>query len=178
MKNRISHYIQALFYFFIFTLVAIPVWADDASGKWVPPGNWFIYFVIFIVLFGSLVSILIIRSSLSNTTWSLSNALSEGIELTEMDEDGKPIMDASNKPLMVTKLYASSSRMVALMGMIVILLMFLAFGSFSLFAFAKTGEMPKSINEVVKFLIAGLTLFAPYAVNKFSKLFEGLGPKR
>ncbi len=178
MKNRISYYIQALFYFFIFTLVAIPVWADDASGKWVPPGDWFIYFVILIVLIGSLVSILIIRSSLSDTTWSLSNALSEGIDLTEMDKDGKPIMDASNKPIVVTKLNASSSRMVALMGMIAILLMFLAFGSFSLFAFAKTGEMPSSIDQVVKFLIAGLTLFAPYAVNKFSKLFEGLAPKK
>ena len=134
--------------------------------------------MILIVLIGSLVSILIIRSSLNDTTWSLSNALSEGIDLTEMDKDGKPIMDASNKPIVVTKLNASSSRMVALMGMIAILLMFLAFGSFSLFAFAKTGEMPSSIDQVVKFLIAGLTLFAPYAVNKFSKLFEGLAPKK
>jgi hypothetical protein len=55
--------------------------------------------------------------------------------------------------------------------------MFLAFGSFALFAFAKSGEMPSSIDQVVKFLLAGLTLFAPYAVNKFSKLFEGLAPK-
>jgi len=178
MKNRISRYIQALFLMFIFMLVAIPVLADDAATEWVSPSDWFIYLVIIIVLFGSLLSILIIRSSLSNNTWSLSNALSEGIELTEMGEDGKPIMDESNKPLMVTKLYPSSSRMVALMGMIVILLMFLAFGSFALFAFAKTGEMPKSINEVVKFLVAGLTLFAPYAVNKFSKLFENLAPNR
>ena len=178
MKYRISHYIQALILIFIFTLVAIPVLANDAPTKWVSPGNWFIYLVIIIVLLGALVSMLIIRSSLGNTTWSLSNALSEGIELTEMGEDGKPIMDKSNKPLMVTKLYPSSSRLVALMGMIVILLMFLAFGLFALFAFAKTGEMPKSINEVVKFLLAGLTLFVPYAVNKFSKLFEGLAPKR
>jgi hypothetical protein len=68
--------------------------------------------------------------------------------------------------------------MVALMGMIVILLMFIAFGSFSLFYFAKTGTMPSSIDEVVEFLVAGLTLFAPYAVNKFSSLFEGLAPKK
>ncbi len=86
-------------------------------------------------------------------------------------------MDKSDKPVKITELQPSSSRMVALMGMIVILLMFLAFGSFSLFIFAKTGEMPTSINDVVKFLVAGLTLFAPYAVNKFSKLFEGLAPK-
>ena len=177
MKNKTSHYTQALFLFFIFTFVAIPVWAGDAPSKWESPANWFIYLVILMVLIGSFISILIIRTSLSNTTWSLSNALSEGIQLTEIGEDGKPIMDESNKPLMVTKLYASSSRMVAFMGMIVILLMFLAFGSFALFAFAKTGEMPSSIDQIVKFLLAGLSLFAPYAVNKFSKLFDGFAPK-
>ena len=154
MKNRIRRYIQALFYSFIFALAAMPAWAQPSSGQWVAPSNWFIYFVILIVLIGSLVSILVIRSSLSETTWSLSNALSEGIELTEMGDDGKPLLDDAKKPVVVTKLYASSSRLVALMGMIVILLMFIAFGSFSLFAFAKTGEMPSSINQVVKFLAA------------------------
>ena len=177
MKNKIRHYTQILLLFFIFMFVAIPVWADDSPCDWVPPANWFIYLVLFIVLIGSLISILIIRNSLSNTEWSLANALSEGIQLTEIGEDGKPVMVDKDKPLMVTKLTASSSRMVALMGMIVILLMFLAFGSFALFAFAKTGKMPSSIDQVVKFLLAGLTLFAPYAVNKFSKLFEGLAPK-
>ena len=177
MKNRTRHYIQALFLIFIFSVIAVPVWAYETPAKLLPPSNWLIYIVIFIVLIGSLLSILIIRSSLSNNGWLLSNALSEGVELTEMDKDGNPVMDAAKKPLMVTKLQPSSSRLVALMGMIVILMMFLAFGSFAIFAFAKTGEMPSSIDQVVKFLLSGLTLFAPYAVNKFSKLFEGLAPR-
>lgn len=64
------------------------------------------------------------------------------------------------------------------MGMIVILLMFLGFGAFALYSFAKTGNMPDSIDKVVNFLVAGLTLFAPYVVNKFSKVFESLSPKK
>ncbi len=175
MKKRINYYCQIIFILLMFT--AIPAWATDGSAKWVSPANWFIYLVILIVLIGSLISILIIRTSLVNEKWSIANALSEGTQLTEIGEDGKVITDDSNNPRMITKLYPSSSRLVALMGMIVILFMFLAFGSFSLFSFAKTGEMPNSINQVTKFLLAGLTLFAPYAVNKLSKLFEGLAPK-
>ena len=43
---------------------------------------------------------------------------------------------------------------------------------------AVQGSLPESIDKVVDFLIAGLTLFAPYVVNKFSTVFEGLAPKR
>lgn len=38
--------------------------------------------------------------------------------------------------------------------------------------------MPDDIDRIVDFLVAGMTLFAPYVVNKFSSLFEGLAPKR
>jgi uncharacterized membrane protein (DUF4010 family) len=104
MKNRISHYIQTLSLIFLFSLAAIPVWAEGDSDPWVAPESWFIYLVIVIVLAGSLLIILIIRSSPSGTNWSLSDALSEGVEVTAMEKDGKPIMDESNKPLMITKL--------------------------------------------------------------------------
>ncbi len=78
---------------------------------------------------------------------------------------------------MKTEMRASVSRLVALMGMMVILLMFLGFGSFALYEFAVTGSVPDSIDKAIKFLVAGLTLFAPYVVNKFSNLFESLAPK-
>jgi hypothetical protein len=90
----------------------------------------------------------------------------------------KPRLDTSGKPLMITELRASVSRVVALMGMITILLMFLGFGTFALLSFANTGNMPNSIDKVVSFLVAGLTLFAPYVVNKFSAIFESLSPKK
>ena len=59
----------------------------------------------------------------------------------------------------------------------VILLMFLGFGIFSIYSFAKTGVMPNTEN-IVNFLVAGLTLFAPYLVNQFASLFEKLAPKK
>lgn len=64
------------------------------------------------------------------------------------------------------------------MGTLVILLMFLGFGSIALYSFANTGTLPDSMDKVVNFLLAGMTLFAPYAVNKFSKIFESLSPKK
>ena len=60
------------------------------------------------------------------------------------------------------------------MGMIAILFLFIGFGVFALFSFGSLGSLPGSMNEVVKFLVAGLTLFAPYFVNKFASLFQGI----
>ncbi len=88
------------------------------------------------------------------------------------------MMDGSQNPVVIKEMRASMSRVVAMMGMLVIMLMFLGFGTFALYVFAKTGSLPESIDQVVNFLIAGLTLFAPYVVNKFSAVFEGLSPKR
>jgi hypothetical protein len=74
----------------------------------------------------------------------------------------------------VTILVASTSRFIAFVGMIFILMMFLAFGTFALYGVAKTGKMPDSTDTIVKFLVAGMTLFAPYVVNKFSAMFQSL----
>lgn len=142
------------------------------------PSNCFVYGVIFLGLLSSIVSMLLIRSALANSQWSLADALSEKVELTEIKEDGTPLLDNNNQPILIKKMQPSSSRMVALMGTIAILFLFLSFGAFALFHFATTGQMPGGIDKVVTFLIAGLTLFAPYLVNKFSKSFEMLSPKR
>ncbi len=65
------------------------------------------------------------------------------------------------------------------MGMIAILVLFIGFGVFALYQFAMTGDLGDSIDKVVKFLAGGITLFAPYAVNKFSKVFENIAqPKK
>jgi hypothetical protein len=37
--------------------------------------------------------------------------------------------------------------------------------TFALYGVAKTGKMPESTDTIVKFLVAGMTLFAPYVVN-------------
>ena len=146
----------------------------------VPPDPWFIYTVLFVVLIGSFVSVALVRAGLSATSWSLADALSEEAQVTATETQGsdkKEKFDPAGKPVMVTELRASSSRLIALMGTIVILWVFLGFGIFTLYAYAKTGSVPESIDKVDDFLLAGLTLFAPYAVNKVGKMFESLTPK-
>ena len=150
-------------------------------SPWTAPDPWFIYTVTIIVLLGSLLALRVIGTALSNSTWSLSDALSEEVEITAFETiDGvrKPMMDGSQNPVLIKEMRASMSRVVAMIGTLVIMLMFLGFGTIALYVFAKTGSLPESIDKVVDFLIAGLTLFAPYVVNKFSTVFEGLAPKR
>lgn len=158
---------------------AAPLAAEAVA--WAAPNSWFLYTIPISVLVIGLLAVLFIRSALSTLNWSLADALSEEAELTAWDTQNgtkKPMLDASGKPLTVIEMRASTSRVIALMGMTVILIMYLGFGTFALFSFGKTGTMPQSIDNVVTFLISGATLFAPYLVNKFSKLFESLSPKK
>lgn len=147
----------------------------------VPVESWLIYVVIVVILLGGIVSLIYIMSALSNSKWSLADALSEEASVASLESDGnggfKPRLGADGKPIMVTELRASSSRMIAFVGMILILLMFLGFGIFTMYSFAKNEVMP-STDNIVNFLVAGMTLFAPYLVNQFSAIFEKIAPKK
>lgn len=162
-------------------LQSTPAWAQASTTAGTPP-NWFVYTVIFVIFLAALLAISFVRGAVANTNWSLADALSEEADITAMKEgsEGKqePLLDSSKKPVLISELRASSSRLIALMGMLVILFMFLGFGTFALYRFALTGSMPADIDKVVNFLVAGLVLFAPYVVNKFSSLFGGFLPKR
>lgn len=157
---------------------------DDNSKQepaWIAPKPWFVYTVVGIVLIGSIYALLMIRTSLANSKWSLSDALSEEASVTAIKtENGAqtPMLDANQQPVTITEMRASTSRLVALLGMIVIVMMFLGFGTFALFEFAVSGNMPQSIDNVVNYLLAGLTLFAPYVANKFASMFSSLTPRR
>ncbi|MDD9654560.1 hypothetical protein [Klebsiella pasteurii] len=153
---------------------------SDSSNKYL------VYLVFFIVIFGTLLSILVIRKSLP-AAWSLADALSEDVELSATEEvkatsngadtvTKKPLYDDAGKPLLVKEMKASSSRLIALIGMLVILFMYIGFGSLLLLDFGRNGKIsnPDALGEIIKFLIAGMTLFAPYLVNKASSLFQGL----
>lgn len=155
--------------------------AAKPEPAWIAPRPWFVYTVVGIVLIGSLYALLMIRASLANSKWSISDALSEETAVTAIKtENGveTPMLDANQQPVTITEMRASTSRLVALLGMIVIVMMFLGFGTFALFEFAVTGNMPQSIDNVVNYLLAGLTLFAPYVANKFASMFASLAPRR
>ena len=186
MKYQDGHNIRFKWAALLVILFSTLAWAgpnsDPNDGSYPgAPADLFIYIVVILVLIGSFIAIALIRAALSVSAskWSLAEALSEEVEVTAMDTDKPdlPQLDDKKKPLMVKRMCASSSRLIALMGMMVILLMFLGFGAFALYAFGKTGKVPEDIGNVVKFLLAGLTLFAPYVVNKFGSVFESLSPK-
>jgi hypothetical protein len=162
---------------------SLPAWSETpAMDQRGVPADWFVYGVVIVLFLAALVALLMVRAAVYGTKWSLSDALSEETNVTAMTTGAAggqvPMLDKDGKPITVVEMRASVSRLIALMGMLVILLMFLGFGSFALFRFATTGKMPDDIDRIVDFLVAGMTLFAPYVVNKFSSLFEGLAPKR
>lgn len=166
----------------LYGLALMPAAWAQAVADYKAPDAWFVYTIIFIILLAIFLVLLMIRNALATTTWSLSDALSEDTEMTAMakDETGlsKPIMNEAGQPTMITEMRASSSRMIALMGMLVIMLLFIGFGVFAMYSFAVNGSVPDSIDNVVKLLFAGLTLFAPYMVNKFAGVFESISPKK
>lgn len=117
----------------------------------------------------------------------MADALSEDVDLPVINEvtvtaggtttvTKSPLYDAAGKPVLAPVMKASSSRLIALMGTIVILFMFIGFGVLILLDFGKNGKISNSgsVSEIIKFLVAGMTLFAPYVVNKFASLFQGL----
>jgi hypothetical protein len=153
--------------------------AAEASNNAIPLP--LVYSVIVVVLVSTLLGIAAVRAALSDSAWSLSDALSEEVEVTlEQDVDGikMPKFDDNLKPVMVTELRASSSRLIALLGLIAIMMMFIGFGVFILYWFALGYDVSNRLDGILKFLLAGMTMFAPYAVNKFSSLFDWMTPKK
>ncbi len=138
------------------------------------PSPWLVYAVETLILIGLVVALGAIRRALAvpGSTWSLPDALSEEVTLPLLDIGGSPVLQGTSV-VTTPRLVASTSRLIALMGMLAILALFIGFGVFVLRDFATTGCMPSSTSEIVQFLLAGLTLFAPYAVNKVAASISG-----
>ena len=137
------------------------------------------------VFLGSLAVMVGIFRALRHQGWSLANALSEPTRLLIPDQAGwsnsqgdRKAVDADGgAPVKgVEVMEASSSRLIALLGSIAILLLYLGFGVFALFDFGLTCTLPATLGTITNFLYAGLALFAPYVANKVSSLFRP-GPK-
>ena len=151
--------------------------ADAAATKLTPPAPWAVYGLIGGLGLVTLGFLAFLSVALRGNAWSLSDALSEEVDLPWEEPAGTTVMNNGQvvlKPVMK----ASTSRLIALMGMFHIMLLFIGFGAFALFYFGTGQGLPPGIDEVIKFLIAGLTLFAPYLVNKFASVFESLAPKK
>lgn len=135
----------------------------------------FPYAVIGLVVAGIAVGLMTVRSAVLNSTWSLSDALSEETSTTVLNPDGSPMRDAQGKPVEAKLMRVSSSRLIALVGLIAILLMYVGFGCVVLRSFASDGTVPEGTGQTATFLLTGLSLFAPYLVNKVSSMFNPMG---
>ena len=152
----------------LYLLQAASAYAADAPG-WQPSPDWLIYLVLASLLVGLLAVFAATARALRDTRWSFADALSEEADLTANDSAGMPYT-VNGAVVKESVLRASSSRLIAFLGTIAILALFLGFGTFILWNFARTGNM-QGAGEVRDFLLGGLGLFAPYVVNKFSSVF-------
>ncbi len=145
--------------------------APSASALWVAPDPGFTYAVIIVVFLAILIIFAAVGRVLGsqNSKWSLADALSEETDLTVDDDNHKPYT-VNGVVVKKTEMRASSSRLIAFIGTIAILMLFLGFGAFILWNFANTGAITGA-SDIRNYLFAGLTLFAPYVVNKFSSVF-------
>jgi hypothetical protein len=95
--------------------------------------------------------------------WSLTAALSEEIEITTLDANGVP--QKTTQPV------ASASRLMAFLGLIGILGMFLGTGFYTLWALFKGGRLPE-LEKIGRFLAVGAVIFAPYVANQLKGIFS------
>jgi hypothetical protein len=132
-----------------------------------------VYLLIALVLIGLCLALASVRRALGrpDSRWSLANALSEEADLT-VDPNGGPY-GVNGAVVKETVLVASTSRLIALVGMLAIVALFIGFGTIELWAFAKTGTL-LATTDILKFLVGGTTLFAPYVVNKFASAFASI----
>jgi hypothetical protein len=159
------------------SVMTFAAWADDAAnvatkteGKAeVPlPGDpTFVALVVGGVLILLVLALVWIRNAIQSSTWSLADALSEEANITPMN-GAVPVMNGT-QPMVISELRASSSRVIALLGAVAIVFLFVGFGTFVLYRYGMSGQMP-DVGEILKFLSGGLALFAPYAVNKLSSV--------
>ena len=150
-----------------------------------------VYAITLTVALGTLVGLLLVRRRLTKEGWSLANALSEPTRLTipvqwrwtesagdrvaitpSSSAASQAIRAADGTPIAMTLLEASSSRLIATLGGIGILMLYMGFGIFALYSFGLTCQLPGSMSAVTTFLMSGLSLFAPYVANKVSTAIQ------
>jgi hypothetical protein len=142
-----------------------------------PPPTWFVLGVIVGLALVGMVFLFALNAALGPAKWSLADALSEEVSLpVQQPNNAGPVMNAG-QVVLAPQLVASSSRLIALMGMFGILMLYLGFGGFVLYFFGTGQPIPPETTTVRNFLFAGMSLFAPYLVNRFANVFESFAPK-
>ncbi|MGL4723091.1 MAG: hypothetical protein ACRCWW_01075 [Scandinavium sp.] len=122
--------------------------------------------LIFIYIIMTLAYIVVFRqvfSLLKEQGWSLTDALSE--------PPLPPEPAAPAAPVILPKPFASSSRLIAFVGMVIIAIIFVGTGYYVIYAlFNDPSHIGSNLESAGKYLMFGGTLFAPYIFNKISSI--------
>lgn len=110
-----------------------------------------------------LLSLLLIVKALRRQKWSLAEALSEEATLPE----GTPTPAAGQKPPLV----ASTSRLIALVGTVILGTFFTGIGFYVVWELFHAKSIDAA-NSAWTFFLSGAVLFAPYGTNKIAKIFQ------
>jgi hypothetical protein len=131
-----------------------------------PPVLDLVYAVGAAVFALSVLGLLVVRGLLVKSPgWSLGDALSEEADLT--NDQGTPIK----------VMRASASRLIAFSGLLVMLFLYFGFGMFLLYYFGTGQKVPQDVLDgIQKFMMAGLALFAPYALNQVRAAMNKAAP--
>jgi hypothetical protein len=121
--------------------------------------------VIIVTIFIAVLMLSVLRGLIGSQQWTLVDALSE-----EADPQPSPLQPGQ-KPVMV----ASASRLIAFLGLVVILSLFLGVGYYLLWCLF-TGRSTSHLSDITSYFYSGIVLFAPYIINKFSDAFSIFKP--
>jgi hypothetical protein len=115
-----------------------------------------------------------VRLKAAGSAWSIADALSEDVEIATNEKDGSglPLKNNEGNIAKATVMKASSSRLIALLGLVSIMMLYIGVGLTLLYGFALNNTIPANIGQITNFFLYGMVMFAPYLVNKFASIFE------
>eukprot|EP01035_Chromulina_nebulosa_P068434 gene68434-93776_t len=131
-----------------------------------------VLFVAVMILLGLMIAFRRLRAA--GAAWSIADALSEDVELATdvKDANNLPLRNANGDIARSVVMKASSSRLIALLGLIAIMMLYIGIGLTLIYDFAASTAVPSGIKDITTFLLYGVVMFAPYLVNKFASIFE------
>ncbi|WP_395286878.1 hypothetical protein [Klebsiella quasipneumoniae] len=124
--------------------------------------NPILIFIYIVMTLAYIVTFRRVFSLLKTQGWSLAEALSEP----------SPPPDTAAPAVIVPPVpFASSSRLIAFVGMVIIAIIFVDTGYYVIYAlFYDSLKISSNLKSVSHFLMFGGTLFAPYIFNKISSI--------
>ena len=133
-----------------------------------PAPTWVYIMVFVLVVAFLLISLLSVKGSLKDGGWSLAHALSE-------EMDGSAVPNPAVEPAAAgTVMVGSASRLIAFIGMLVILAFFIGIGLWMLWKLLSTGCVPSDLDKLTSYFYGGAMLFAPYMANQFKAALSAI----